>query len=109
MALRPDIISCYPGSCTGVCELVRVLVVDDEALVRHALRAFIADDDRVTLVGEATDGSEALAACKRTNPDVVLMDIRMPGVNGVESTRRVLDWNPQCRVVALTGSSQLRV
>lgn len=83
-------------------EAVRVLVVDDEALVRHALRAFIADDDRVTLVGEAIDGSEAVAVCKQTKPDVVLMDIRMPDVNGVESTRRVLQWNSKCRVVALT-------
>lgn len=83
-------------------QAVRVLVVDDEALVRHALRAFVADDDRVTLVGEASDGSEAVATCVQTNPDVVLMDIKMPGVGGVEGTKRILDWNPRCRVVALT-------
>lgn len=83
-------------------EVVRVLVVDDEALVRHALRAFIADDDRVVLAGEATDGSEVVEACRASNPDVVLMDIRMREVSGVEATRRVLDWNPRCRVVALT-------
>ena len=81
---------------------MRVLVVDDEALVRHALRAFIADDDRVRLVGEATNGAGAVTACRETNPDVVLMDIKMPDVSGVEATRRLLDWNPQCRVVALT-------
>ncbi|MFC5434699.1 response regulator transcription factor [Microbacterium suwonense] len=83
-------------------QAVRVLVVDDEALVRHALRAFIAGDDRVTLVGEAMDGSEVVEACSRTSPDVVLMDIKMPGVSGVEATRRVLKWKPSCRVVALT-------
>lgn len=83
-------------------EVVRVLVVDDEALVRHALRAFLTDDDRVTLVGEATDGSEALATCRATNPDVVLMDIKMRDVGGVEATRLIVDWNPRCRVVALT-------
>lgn len=83
-------------------EVVRVLVVDDEALVRHALRAFIADDDRVTLVGEASDGSEVVAACKTARPDVVLMDIKMPEISGVEATRRILEWNPSCRVVALT-------
>lgn len=87
---------------TEVSEVVRVLVVDDEALVRHALRAFIADDDRVTLVGEATDGSEVVDACTAANPDVVLMDIKMREVSGVEATKRVLDWNPHCRVVALT-------
>lgn len=79
-----------------------MLVVDDEALVRHALRAFIADDDRVTLVGEASDGSEVVDACRGTEPDVVLMDIKMPEVSGLEATRRVLEWNPCCRVVALT-------
>ncbi|MFC6357135.1 response regulator [Luethyella okanaganae] len=83
-------------------EVVRVLVVDDEALVRHALRAFVAADDRVTLVGEATDGSEVVEACKASNPDVVLIDIKMPEVCGVEATRRILEWNPRCRVVALT-------
>jgi len=81
---------------------VRVLVVDDEALVRHALRAFIADDERITLVGEAADGSEVVDACKQVQPDVVLMDIKMPGVSGVEATKRVLEWNPSCRIVALT-------
>jgi DNA-binding NarL/FixJ family response regulator len=81
---------------------VRVLVVDDEALVRHALRAFIGADDRVVLVGEASDGAEIIDACKRAHPNVVLMDIKMPQISGVEATRRVLAWNPGCRVVALT-------
>lgn len=78
------------------------MVVDDDPLVRHALRAFIEDDDRVTLVGEATDGSEAVEVCAAANPDVVLMDIRMREVSGVEATRQLLEWNPRCRVVALT-------
>jgi DNA-binding NarL/FixJ family response regulator len=81
---------------------VRVLVVDDEALVRHALRAFIANDDRVTLVGEAADGGEAVEQCMAAMPDVVLMDIKMQVVGGVEATQRILEWNPRCRVVALT-------
>jgi len=85
-----------------VSDEVRVLVVDDEALVRHALRAFIAADSRVVLVGEATDGSEVVEACIATRPDVVLMDVRMPGVGGVEATRALLDWEPSTRVVALT-------
>lgn len=78
------------------------MVVDDDPLVRHALRAFLQDDDRVTLVGEATDGSEVVEACKAAAPDVVLMDIRMRELSGVAATRLVLEWNPQCRVVALT-------
>ncbi len=91
-----------PRYVVNVSDPVRVLVVDDEALVRHALRAFIADDHRVMLVGEAADGSEVVDACKAADPDVVLMDIKMPDVSGVEATRRVLAWNPRCRVVALT-------
>ncbi|MDR6867422.1 DNA-binding NarL/FixJ family response regulator [Microbacterium resistens] len=83
-------------------EVVRVLVVDDDALVRHALRAFIAGDSRVLLVGEATDGSEVVETCKSTNPDVVLMDIKMREVSGVEATRRLHEWNPRCRVLVLT-------
>jgi DNA-binding NarL/FixJ family response regulator len=85
-----------------VSEVVRVLVVDDEALVRHALRAFIADDPRVVLVGEASDGLDIHATCKRTNPDVVLMDIKMPVIGGIEATRSVLRWNPSCHVLVLT-------
>ncbi|WEF20242.1 response regulator [Microbacterium maritypicum] len=83
-------------------EVVRVLVVDDEALVRHALRAFLSGDDRVTLVGEAADGTEVIDTAKVTKPDVILMDIKMTSVGGVEATRRILEWNPNCRVLALT-------
>jgi len=90
------------GYREAVAEVVRVLVVDDEALVRHALRAFLAADERVTLVGEASDGTEVVDVCRATSPDVVLMDIKMTNVGGVEATRHVLEWNPQCRVVALT-------
>lgn len=81
---------------------VRVLVVDDEALLRHALRAFLSADDRVDLVGEATDGHEAIAAYSACAPDVVLMDIKMPRIGGIEATRRLVEQDPGCRVVALT-------
>jgi len=83
-------------------DAVRVLVVDDEALVRHALRAFLAGDDRVELVGEVADGSEAVEACETLEPDVVLMDMKMRDVSGIEATRRLLRRNPHRRVVALT-------
>lgn len=81
---------------------IRVVVVDDEALVRHALRAFIAADPRVELVGEAEDGSDAVATCASARPDVVLMDIKMPVIGGVDATRALLAWDPACKVVALT-------
>ena len=81
---------------------IRVLVVDDEALLRHALRAFLAADDRVDLVGEATDGRAAIEAYAACAPDVVLMDIKMPHLGGVEATRGLVQRHPGCRVVALT-------
>lgn len=92
----------YPRYREDVSEVVRVLVVDDEALVRHALSAFLSGDDRVTLVGEAADGTEVIDTAKVTKPDVILMDIKMTSVGGVEATRRILEWNPNCRVLALT-------
>lgn len=81
---------------------IRVLVVDDEALLRHALRAFLSADDRVDLVGEATDGHEAIEAYSACTPDVVLMDIKMPRIGGIEATRQLVEKDPGCRVVALT-------
>lgn len=102
LALGPGFRVNARDTVMNMSELVRVLVVDDDALVRHALRAFLGSDDRIDHVGEATDGAEAVDACKALNPDVVLMDIKMPRVSGIEATRQVLEWNPRCRVVALT-------
>jgi DNA-binding NarL/FixJ family response regulator len=65
---------------------IRVLVVDDDPLVRSGLRLMLEGGDRVTVVGEAGDGSEVLAAVDRHHPDVVLMDLRMPGVDGLTAT-----------------------
>ncbi|MFV9425802.1 response regulator [Microbacterium sp. S1037] len=81
---------------------IRVLIVDDEALLRHALRAFLSADDRVDLVGEAADGVEALEAYPACAPDVVLMDIKMPRLGGIETTRRLVEQDPHYRVIALT-------
>lgn len=89
---------------------VRVLIVDDEQLVRHALRVFLAADARVDLVGEASDGGEAFDACRRLSPDVVLMDIKMPTMGGIEATKQIADAGLPCRVLALTTfTSEWRV
>jgi DNA-binding NarL/FixJ family response regulator len=66
---------------------IRVLVVDDDALVRSGLRMMLEGSERVRVVGEAGDGSEVLAAVDRHRPDVVLMDLRMPGVDGLAATQ----------------------
>jgi DNA-binding NarL/FixJ family response regulator len=69
---------------------VRVLVVDDQALIRHSLRLVVDGAEGLTVVGEAGTGSEAVARARETRPDVVLMDIRMPGGDGIEATRRIV-------------------
>jgi DNA-binding NarL/FixJ family response regulator len=68
---------------------VRVLLVDDERLVRSGFKALLDAEDGIEVVGEATNGAEALEACRATRPDVVLMDIRMPGMDGIEATRQI--------------------
>jgi DNA-binding NarL/FixJ family response regulator len=84
--------------------MIRVLIVDDQALVRAGFRVMLEDEDDITVVGEAADGEQAVRLAAAERPDVVLMDIRMPGVDGLATTRRILA-DPRCpdvRVVILT-------
>jgi DNA-binding NarL/FixJ family response regulator len=83
---------------------VRVLIADDQALVRAGFRMILDAEDDIDVVGEASDGLEAVEATRRLKPDVVLMDIRMPELDGIEATRRVLaaDGEPPTRVLMLT-------
>ncbi len=81
---------------------VRVLVVDDQALVRAGFRMILEAEPDVTVVGEAADGLEAIAAVQRLRPDVVLMDVRMPNLDGIAATRRILAGDSGARVLMLT-------
>jgi DNA-binding NarL/FixJ family response regulator len=82
---------------------IRVLLADDERLVRAGFRMILKPEPEIEVVGEAADGREAVEAASRLRPDVVLMDIRMPDVDGLEATRRILTGpEPRPRVLVLT-------
>jgi DNA-binding NarL/FixJ family response regulator len=92
-----------PGNSTG--PAIRVLVVDDHAPVRRLIAEVLAGADDITVVGECVDGDEVVDAVIRTRPDVVLMDVSMPRVDGLEATRRLLAVRPGARVLLLTATS----
>lgn len=81
----------------------RVLLVDDHAMVRRGLREFLGMFEDIEVVGEASDGQEALTATDRLRPDVVVMDLNLPRLDGVEATRELRATRPDVEVVALTG------
>jgi DNA-binding NarL/FixJ family response regulator len=81
---------------------LRVVVADDEAMVRAGLRLLIDGEDDLEVVGEAVDGEDAVRVVRATTPDVVLMDVRMPRVNGLEAAAQVLEAAPGTRVLILT-------
>jgi DNA-binding NarL/FixJ family response regulator len=83
----------------------RVLLVDDHEIFIETAKAVLSTDDRFEVVGLARDGSEAIDLASRLQPDLVLMDIGLPGVDGVEATREIRDRCPGARVVMLTGRS----
>lgn len=81
---------------------VRVLIVDDQSLIRLGFRMVLEAADGIEVVGEAADGAGAVEATARLRPDVVLMDVRMPGVDGIEATARIARDHPAVRVLVLT-------
>jgi DNA-binding NarL/FixJ family response regulator len=81
---------------------IRVLLADDDALLRAGLAVVLSTDSDLDVVAEAADGLQAVDQCRRHAPDVVLMDVRMPGIDGIEATRRIVAILPDTKVLILT-------
>ena len=86
--------------------MIRVLIVDDHRLFRLGLQRMLAEAKTLSVVGEASSGEEAIVAARELQPSVILMDIRMPGIGGMEAMRRILRASPDIKVVALTACEE---
>jgi len=83
--------------------MIKVLIVDDHPLVRHGIKTLLDVYDDIEVIGEAENGQEALEMCKKNKPDVVIMDLIMPGVNGIEATKEIMKNWSYIKVVTLTS------
>ena len=90
---------------TGTPQPVRVLLVDDEPMFLEALKALLGADERVTVVAVAGNGPDAVALALEEKPDVALVDLALPGIGGLETTRLLLAQTPELKVVVLSGRS----
>ena len=86
--------------------MIKVLLVDDHDLVRTGISRMLSDADDIIVVGEASNGEDAIQLAKNLNPHIVLMDVKMPGIGGLEATRKLLKLCPHIKVIALTACEE---
>jgi len=82
--------------------LISVYLVDDHELVRTGIRRILEDEKGIRVIGEANDGESAVQWCRQNEADVILMDMNMPGIGGLEATKKILRYQPQARIIVLT-------
>ncbi|HEV3291765.1 MAG TPA: response regulator transcription factor, partial [Streptosporangiaceae bacterium] len=82
--------------------MISVLIADDQDLIREGLRVLVEDEPDLTVAGEAADGAQALTQARLLDPDVILMDVRMPGLNGIEATTGLVQAGSRARILMLT-------
>jgi two-component system, NarL family, response regulator NreC len=92
-------------AATNLRKSIRVLIADDHRLFAQALEAILATEERIDVVGQADDGAGAVELAKSLEPDVILMDIAMPGMDGFEATRQIRKWKADACILMLTGSN----
>jgi NarL family two-component system response regulator LiaR len=82
---------------------IRIFITDDHAIVRSGIRALLTTEPEIDVVGEAANGEQAIAGVKEQRPDVVLMDLEMPGMDGIEAIQHIIDADPEARILVLTS------
>lgn len=88
---------------------IQVLLVDDHRMMREGLRRMLDEHDDIVIIGEAADGKEAVELAREICPDIILMDVNMPVMNGIEATRRIINDTPKMRIIGLSMNSKNRI
>jgi two-component system, NarL family, response regulator LiaR len=84
-------------------QLIRLMIVDDHAMVRKGMTAFLNEYEGISVIGEAVGGSDAIQHIDQLNPDIVIIDLLMPGMDGIETIRKIIDIRPEQRIIVLTA------